>query len=98
LIYDITRNRTTIDHPLRPVPYRPLDDFWTKCGYQKEPRLQSQFDWPDIGEAASTPKPMVYWLRRSAVRESGQVFNYKDQQQIEYGLTEPKIEVVCSKI
>jgi len=41
---------------------------------------------------------MVYWLRRSAVRESGQVFNYKDQQQIEYGLTEPKIEVVCSKI
>ncbi len=52
------------DHPLRPTHYRPLDDFWAKRGYDKEPRLQSQFDWPDIGETESTLKPMVYWLRR----------------------------------
>lgn len=51
------------DHPLRPADYQPLDAFWTKRGYTKEPRLQSQFDWTDIGERASTPKPMVYWLR-----------------------------------
>ncbi len=52
------------DHPLRPPNYQPLDAFWTKRGYRKEPRLQSLFDWPDLGEPASTSKPMVYWLRR----------------------------------
>ncbi|MBC8156371.1 MAG: GNAT family N-acetyltransferase [Bacteroidetes bacterium] len=51
------------DHPLRPTDYQPLDVFWTKRGYTKEPRLQSQFDWTDVGEHASTAKSMVYWLR-----------------------------------
>lgn len=52
------------DHPLRPTDYRPLDDFWTKRGYQRVPELRSQFDWQDIGEADSTFKTMVYWLRK----------------------------------
>ncbi len=52
------------DHPLCPNDYRPLDDFWIKRGYQRVPALTSQFDWQDIGEAASTPKTMVYWLRK----------------------------------
>lgn len=51
------------DHPLRPAGYRPLDDFWTKRGYHKEPQLRSLFSWPDIGETLSTPKEMVYWMR-----------------------------------
>ncbi len=51
------------NHPLRPENYRPLDEFWTKRGYKKEPGLQSRFDWPDLGESESTAKPMVYWLR-----------------------------------
>ena len=51
------------DHPLRPVDYRPLDDFWAKRGYTKEPALHTQFSWPDLGEQVSTPKTMVYWLR-----------------------------------
>ncbi|MFN8304183.1 MAG: GNAT family N-acetyltransferase [Saprospiraceae bacterium] len=51
------------DHPLRPKDYRPLDEFWTKRGYRKEPGLQSLFDWPDLGETESTAKPMLYWLR-----------------------------------
>lgn len=51
------------DHPLRPGNYRPLDEFWTKRGYRKVPGLQSMFDWPDIGEAESTAKPMIYWTR-----------------------------------
>jgi GNAT superfamily N-acetyltransferase len=52
------------DHPLKPAGYQPLDGFWQKRGYQKEPRLQSLFDWPDIGETTSTAKPMVYWTRQ----------------------------------
>lgn len=51
------------NHPLRPAAYQPLDAFWNNRGYVKEPRLQSQFEWVDIGETESTPKPMVYWLR-----------------------------------
>lgn len=51
------------DHPLRPAAYRPLDAFWSKRGYRKEPRLQSVFSWPDPGETYSTPKTMTYWTR-----------------------------------
>ena len=51
------------DHPLRPADYRPLDGFWAKRGYQKEPNLRTEFSWPDLGEAASTPKTMIYWTR-----------------------------------
>ena len=50
-------------HPLRPAEYRPLDEFWTKRGYQKEQSLQTEFSWPDIGETHSTPKTMIYWIR-----------------------------------
>ncbi len=50
-------------HPLRPAHYQPLEAFWTGRGYQKEPRLQSKFEWLDIGENQPTAKPMVYWLR-----------------------------------
>jgi GNAT superfamily N-acetyltransferase len=51
------------DHPQKPVNYRPLDDFWIKRGYKKEPTLQSQFNWLDIGDSFSTRKQMVYWMR-----------------------------------
>lgn len=51
------------DHPLRPADYRPLDDFWGKRGYKKDPSLVTQFSWPDLGETLSTPKPMIYWTR-----------------------------------
>lgn len=51
------------NHPMRRADYQPLDAFWTKRGYRKEPKLQSLFDWPDVGETESTVKPMVYWTR-----------------------------------
>ncbi|MGF7217904.1 GNAT superfamily N-acetyltransferase [Spirosoma lacussanchae] len=51
------------DHPLRPVGYQPLDAFWTKRGYRRDPALRSVFHWPDLDETESTPKPMVYWTR-----------------------------------
>lgn len=51
------------DHPLRPADYRPLDAFWAKRGYQKQPQLQSRFEWPDLGTTHSTPKTLVYWTR-----------------------------------
>ncbi|MFC5412990.1 GNAT family N-acetyltransferase [Larkinella bovis] len=51
-------------HPAKPSDYRPNDAFWIKRGYTKEPSLRSTMEWPDVGESASTPKPMVYWMRK----------------------------------
>lgn len=51
------------EHPLRPPGYRPLDTFWAKRGYRKEPGLHTEFSWPDLGETVSTPKTMIYWTR-----------------------------------
>ena len=53
-----------LDHPMCPPDYQPLDAFWQKRGYQKAPDLQAQFDWPDIGAAQSSLKPMQYWLKK----------------------------------
>jgi len=52
-----------IDHPLRPVDYKPLDGFWTKRGYRRDDTLQSTFVWPDRNETVETAKPMIYWTR-----------------------------------
>ncbi|QDK83558.1 GNAT family N-acetyltransferase [Spirosoma sp. KCTC 42546] len=51
------------DHPLRPADYQPLDNFWTKRGYQRDESLQSEFVWPDRNETLDTAKPMIYWTR-----------------------------------
>ncbi len=51
------------DHPLRPVDYVSNDAFWHRRGYRKAPELQTTLAWPDIGETASTRKPMTFWQR-----------------------------------
>ncbi|MDF2181943.1 GNAT family N-acetyltransferase [Neptuniibacter sp. CAU 1671] len=51
------------DHPLRPTDYVPLDGFWEKRGYTKQPELTTQFSWRELGEASESPKPMTFWLK-----------------------------------
>ena len=51
------------DHPLRPAEYRPLDGFWRKRGYAPLPGVVAEFDWKDIGAAASTKKPLQFWMK-----------------------------------
>lgn len=51
------------NHPLKPLAYKPLDEFWIKRGYQKTPSVQSQFEWLDIGDTVPTQKQMVYWMK-----------------------------------
>jgi len=51
------------DHPNRPPDYRPNDAFWTKRGYVKQSDLVCYMDWPDIGAAASSEKPLEFWIR-----------------------------------
>lgn len=51
------------DDPRRPAGHRPLDAFWSARGYRRRPDLRTRFEWRELGEAAASPKPMVYWLR-----------------------------------
>lgn len=51
------------EDPRRPASHVPLDRFWCKRGYRRHPQLRTSFSWRELGEAAETPKPMVFWLK-----------------------------------
>jgi GNAT superfamily N-acetyltransferase len=51
------------DHPLRPKGYRPLDEFWKARGYTKQPGLQAEFTWKQIGEVTESAKTLTFWTR-----------------------------------
>lgn len=52
------------DHPRRPSDYVPLDDFWRKRGYEKQPDLNTTFSWKELDEHDESPKPMTFWMKR----------------------------------
>jgi GNAT superfamily N-acetyltransferase len=52
-----------VDHPLRPVSYRPLDAFWQKRGYTQMPGVVAYFDWKDIDKEQDTNKALQFWSR-----------------------------------
>lgn len=49
--------------PRRPPGYRPLDEFWRARGYVRRPDLVTTFDWKEVGDAAPSSHPMLFWLR-----------------------------------
>ncbi len=51
-------------HPLRPEDYQPLDAFWNKLGYRKEPGMVSYFEWKDLNVNITTSKVMEYWFKK----------------------------------
>jgi GNAT superfamily N-acetyltransferase len=53
----------SLDHPLRPATYRPLDEFWAAQGYTRHPELQATFVWKEIGEDHESPKSLTFWLK-----------------------------------
>lgn len=56
------------DHPLRPADYTPLDNFWKKRDYEKRPAMRTLYNWLDIGETTATDKPMVFWVKETALQ------------------------------
>lgn len=50
-------------HPRRPPDYVPLDAFWEKRGYRKQPQLHTTFRWQDLDEDAESEKPMTFWMK-----------------------------------
>ena len=51
------------DHPLRHAGYRPLDGFWVQQGFAKQPRMQAEFSWREIGRAEETTKTLTFWTK-----------------------------------
>ncbi|GAB3370367.1 GNAT family acetyltransferase [Spongiibacter taiwanensis] len=49
-------------HPGRPPHYRGNDAFWLRQGYLPTSMI-CQFDWPDIGENATSTKPLRFWIK-----------------------------------
>lgn len=54
------------DHHRRPSDYVPLDAFWTKRGYEKQPDLRTTYSWRDLDEDRESDKPMTFWMKRIA--------------------------------
>jgi GNAT superfamily N-acetyltransferase len=56
-----------LDHPeidqQRPKDFIPLLDFWRKRGYIKHSEMKCFLAWKGIGEAHSTEKQMIYWIK-----------------------------------
>lgn len=52
------------DHPMKPRSYVPLDAFWNRRGYVKDPGFITHFPWRDIGESEETEKTMAFWFKR----------------------------------
>lgn len=52
-----------VDHPLRPANYRPLDEFWKRQGFTRQPSLQAQFAWREIGQSQETTKSLTFWTK-----------------------------------
>jgi GNAT superfamily N-acetyltransferase len=52
------------DHPARPRDSVPLDAFWSRRGYAKDPAFVASFSWRDIGDAGESEKPMAFWFKR----------------------------------
>lgn len=51
------------DHPLRPADYKPLDRFWTRRGYARQPELRARLEWKDIDQHQPTVKNLEFWLK-----------------------------------
>lgn len=57
-------------HRLRPEGFRPLDEFWSRRGYQKRPELVAQLMWKDLDEQSESPKALVFWMRSWRERDN----------------------------
>lgn len=50
-------------HPSTPEGYRPLDAFWEREGFQKQPGMTTGLPWKDLNEPALTTKTMQFWTK-----------------------------------
>jgi GNAT superfamily N-acetyltransferase len=51
------------NHPLKPEGYRPLDKFWIKRGYRKQPEMKATMVWKDVHQEEESKKKLVFWTK-----------------------------------
>ena len=51
------------DHPRRPDGYQPLDAFWQRLGYRRQPGLKATIAWKELDESEETAKTLSAWLK-----------------------------------
>ena len=51
------------DHPRRPPGYVAPGALWRRHGFVRRPDVVGEFSWQDVGDAAETVKPMVFWIK-----------------------------------
>lgn len=49
--------------PRKPSQYRPLDGFWGRLGYHRNPAIKARFDWREIGSDESQPHTLAFWIK-----------------------------------
>jgi GNAT superfamily N-acetyltransferase len=52
------------DDPRRPADYVPLDGFWTRRGYTRQPGLAVTFSWRELGGTAEVANRLTFWTLR----------------------------------
>lgn len=57
-------------HPARPNDYRELDRFWSSLGFERQPHLQAQFSWKEVGEPDESPKALTFWTKPMACQRA----------------------------
>lgn len=55
--------RRPVDHPLRPAGATANDAFWRRRGYVPWPSVACTMTWPDLGEMASVPHTLDFWIK-----------------------------------
>lgn len=55
--------RRPLEHPLRPANPHTNDAFWRHRGYTPMDGVACTMTWPDLGEAASTPHILDFWIK-----------------------------------
>ncbi|RAL21775.1 GNAT family N-acetyltransferase [Lujinxingia litoralis] len=51
------------DHPDRPEGWQPLDDFWRRRGYERQPQIRTMMRWKEIATVEEVPEVMEIWLK-----------------------------------
>lgn len=49
--------------PKKPLNYIPLNNIWSRYGYNQHPELCANFAWKEIGQQEPSTKPLIFWLK-----------------------------------
>lgn len=52
------------DHPRRPIDYLPLDGFWKKRGYERQPGVAATLAWKEVDGPDEINNTLTFWWRK----------------------------------